>query len=230
MLCVVHIMQLRVERRADALLNDVRSLRLEESTAADVLSVVEEYHGGENIGGWDSDCGPYDSSYSVRLANDAINRVGLRFQFLRFAVKPQSVVATFMISQGRLHCMSYSVASFPRHDSKELIVEAQAYPAGPGISWPLTTPFGVEYVGGNVWIFFVNLKPSATAAELRLAFDFNLSCMSRFGGCVAACELMPTAWREYQKSVRERRLTIPRHELDDSRCVTRPVTTDTPSD
>lgn len=191
-LCAVHILQLRVERRADALLNDVRSLRLEESTAADVLSLVEKYHGRENIGGSNSDCGPYDSSYSVRLADDAINRVGLRFPFLRFAVKPQGVVATFMISQGRLHCMRYSVASFPPHDWKELIVEARAYPAAPGISWTLPSPFVVEYVGGNAWIFFVNLKPSATAAELRLAFDFNLSCMSRFGGCAAACELMPT--------------------------------------
>lgn len=217
--CIVHLLQVLVERRAEALLNDVRSLRLEESTAADVVSIVEKYRGNESGGGWNSRCGPYDSSYFVRVANDSINRIGLRFPFLRFALKPQGVVATFMLNLGRLRCMSYSVGSYPPHDWKELLVEAQAFPEVQGISWSLPTPFDVEYGGGNVWHFRTNLKPGAKPEELRLAFDFDLSCLGRFGGCVAACELMPTAWVEYEKKAEERGLEIPRHELNDKRCV-----------
>jgi len=225
--CVIYVLQLRVERRAEALLNDVRSLRLEDSTAADVLSVVQKYHGSASAGGRDAfGCDAWDASYSIRIANDALNSIGLRYPFLRFAVNPQGVVATFMVNQGRLHCMWYRFASFPPHDWKQLVVEVHANPAWAGISWPLSKPFVVEYPSGKMWFFFVNLKPAATAEELRLAFDFNLSCMRRVGGCVAACELMPTAWPEYLKRAQERGLTIPRHELDDSRCVNR-VGTDT---
>lgn len=227
-LCVVHILQLRIERRAEALLNDVRSLRLESSTSADVMAIVHKYQGFEDIGGWNSGCGPYDSSYSVRIANDSINRIGLRFPFLQFAVKPQGVVASFMLKQDRLHCLIFTVGSYPPHDWKQLMVEAHAYPAASGVLWPSSKPFVVEYGGGNVWIFFANLRPGATAEELRLTFDFNLSCMRRFGGCVAACELMPTAWQEYRKKARERGLTIPPNELDDSRCVNRVGTATSP--
>ena len=199
-------------------MNDVRSLRLEESTAADIVSIVEKYHGGEN-GGSDSRCAPYDSSYFVRVANDSINSIGLRFPFLRFAFKPQGVVAVFILNRGRLRCMSYTVGSYPPHDWKELMVEAQALPEVQGISWPLSRPFDVEYVGGNVWHFRTNLKPGARPEELRLAFDFDLSCLGRFGGCVAACELMPAAWTEYEKKAEERGSEIPRHELNDKRCL-----------
>lgn len=219
-LCVVHVVQLRVERRAEALLNEVRSLRLEESTAADVHSLVERYHGIQGVGGRNSgSCDRFDTSYSIRIANDALNSVGLRYSFLRFAIKPQGVVADFMLNEGRLHCMLYTFASFPPHDWKELRVEAHAYPAAPRISWPLSKPFVVDYGSGNDWVFFVNLKPGATPEELKRAFDFNLSCMGRFGGGAAACEVMPTAWKQYQEYARERGIRIPRHELEDKRCV-----------
>ncbi len=89
------------------------------------------------------------------------------------------------------------------------------------ISWSLSTPFDVEYVGGNVWQFFANLKLGAKPEELKLAFDFGLSCLGRFGGCAAACELMPAAWMEYEKKAEERNLEIPRHELNNKRCVNR---------
>jgi hypothetical protein len=227
-LFIVHILQLRVERQAEVLLNDVRSLRLEISTSADVMAIVHKYQGFEDIDGGNSSCA-YDSSYSVRIANDSINRIGLRFPSLQLVVKPQGVVASFMLNQGRLHCMTYTVGSYPPHDWKELTVKAQAYPTAPGVLWPLSKPFVVEYGGGNVWYFFANLKPDTTPEELKLTFNFDLSCIARIGGCVAACELMPTAWQEYQKKARERGLTIPRHELDDSRCVNRVGTDTTPT-
>jgi hypothetical protein len=228
-LCFNYVLQLRLERHAEALLNDVRSLRLEVSTAAEVRSMVEKYHGSASAGGRDAfGCDVWDASYSIRIVNDALDSVGLRYPFLRFAVKPQGVEATFMVNQGRLHCMWYRFASFPPHDWKQLVVEVQANSAAPGILWASSKPFVVEYPSGKTWFFFVNLKPDATEEELRLAFDFNLSCMRRFGGCGAACELMPTAWQEYLKKAQERSLTIPRHELDDGRCVNR-VGTDTTS-
>jgi hypothetical protein len=227
-LCVIYVLQSRVERRADALLNGVRTLRLEISTSTDVMAIVHKYQGFEFIGGWNSGCGPYESSYSVRIANDSINRLGLRFSFLQFAVKPQGVVASFMLNQDRLHCMMFSVESYPPHDWKRLMVEAHAYPAAPGVLWPSSDPFGVEYDGGKFWYFFANLKPGATPEELKLTFNFDLSCIARIGGCVAACELMPTAWLEYEKKAHERGLRIPRHELDDGRCVNRVGTDSSP--
>lgn len=177
---------------------------LEDSTAADVLSVVEKSPGRASAGGRDAfGCDVGDTSYSIRIANDALNSVDLRYPFLRFAVKPQGVEATFMVDQGRLDCMWYRFASFPPNDWKQLVVEVHANPAAPGILGPSSKPFVVEYWTGKMRFFFVDLEPGATAEELRLAFDFNLSCMRRFGGCVAACELMPTAWPEYLKRVQD---------------------------
>lgn len=228
-LCVIYVVQLRLERRSEALLNDVGSLKLEVSTGADVMAIVQKYQGFEITDGWNSGCGPYDSSYAAVIRNDSINRIGLRFPILRFAVKPQGAAAQFMLKEGRLHCLIFRVYSFPPHDWKQLTVRAQAYPDQPGLEWPPSVPFGVEYESGNVWIFFTNLRPGATPEERRRAFDFDLSCMRRIGGCVAACEMMPTAWQEYLKKVREGGLTIPRQDLADSRCANRVATEPSPA-
>jgi hypothetical protein len=86
-LCVIYVAQLRLERRSEALLNDVGSLKLEVSTAADVMAIVQKYQGFGITDGWNSGCGPYDSSYAAVIRNDSINRIGMRFPILRFAVR-----------------------------------------------------------------------------------------------------------------------------------------------
>ena len=132
-LCVIYVAQLRLERRSDALLNDVGSLKLEVSTTADVMAIVQKYQGFEITDGWNSGCGPYDSSYAAVIRNDSINRIGMRFPILRFAVKPQGAAAQFMLEEGHLHCLTFRVYSFPPHDWKQLTVQAQAYPDRPGL-------------------------------------------------------------------------------------------------
>jgi hypothetical protein len=42
----------------------------------------------------------------------------------------------------------------------------------------------------------VFITPEATEQQRDAAFDFDLSCSSRFGGCPEPCELMPAAWKE----------------------------------
>ena len=193
------------------------------------MAIVQKYQGFEITDGWNSGCGPYDSSYAAVIRNDSINRIGMRFPILRFAVKPQGAAAQFMLKEGRLHCLTFRVYSFPPHDRKQLTVQAQAYPDRLGLGWPPSVPFGVEYESGNMWIFFTNLRPGATPEERRRTFDFDLSCMRRIGGCVAACEMMPAAWQEYLKKVREGGLTIPRQDLADPRCANRFATEPTPA-
>jgi hypothetical protein len=158
-LCVIYVAQLRLERRSEALLNNVGSLKLEVSTAADVMAIVQKYQGFEITDGWNSGCGPYDFSYAAVIRNDSINRIGMRFSVLRFAVKPQGAAAQFMLKEGRLHCLIFRVYSFPPHDWKQLTVQAQAYPDQPGLGWPPSVPFGVEYDSGNVWNFLRTSGP-----------------------------------------------------------------------
>ncbi|MGB8837614.1 MAG: hypothetical protein WCC67_12760, partial [Candidatus Acidiferrales bacterium] len=70
--------------------------------------------------------------------------------------------------------------------------------------------------------YFHDLSASVTTLggpkDHQRAFDFDLSCLSRLGGCRGVCELMPSAWIDYQKKAQEKGLDLPADELADPYC------------
>jgi hypothetical protein len=66
---------------------------------------------------------------------------------------------------------------------------------------PLETNMGAFHVSGawsgKPYRVFVALTPGATDAQRHAAYDLNLSCLTRLGGCENAMSLLPSiAWGE----------------------------------
>jgi hypothetical protein len=73
----------------------------------------------------------------------------------------------------------------------------------------------------NIRSFNTRITTDATPYEARRAFNFDLSCLTRFGGCRAGCEVMPSAWLDYQEKAKEKGEAVPADELADPRCKNR---------
>lgn len=62
------------------------------------------------------------------------------------------------------------------------------------------------------------LLPNATPDQRDAALDFNLSCISSFGGCRAFCEIMPSIWREELRTYKHEMPPLVRDLLDNPKC------------
>ncbi len=110
---LILIVNFRTQQRANRLLQDARSLKVGESTGGDVLRIVRNYSMVIKTGG-SSGCAAADESYSVRIANDTLNRVGFALPILRpLDVRPTGIVAMFLLQKGRLCYLSYSLSVIP---------------------------------------------------------------------------------------------------------------------
>jgi hypothetical protein len=198
--CVIRIIYLRDARRAEALLNDVRSLRVGESSASDVQGVVEKYGGFEYPGGSaDPGCPAPDNSYHAGVTHVLLNRFALRFPALWFVIRPRGVGAEFLLKSGRLCYLSYGVDTFPAPHQWLLTVSGSMIPVGSG-EFPsgYNLPYRTLEATGNHNILNAQATSDAPLEDRRKVFAFDLSCLSRFGGCRSACELLPSAWLDWQ--------------------------------
>jgi hypothetical protein len=208
---LVRVIYVRQEQRAAMLLNAVLSLRPGESSATDIEGIVANYKGGPtDISGLA--CDPHGPSYIVHIANDALNSMGS--SAVLAVLRPRNVNAIFILKNGTLCYVQYSVEIVPGRRLRPVRTNASVTLA----SETELLPFDIEYLGGNIRSFQVALTSEATPDQHRRAFDFDLSCLARFSGCHVACELMPSAWLDYQKKARAEGRAPRPEELGDPHC------------
>jgi hypothetical protein len=128
---VIGVLHFRTARRAEALLEEVRSLRIGESGVVDVQKIVEKYQGVGDEGS-NPACDQRDFSYDVIIANYFLNDLGTRYPVLHFALRPRGVLATFMLKEGKLCYLRYSVATIPGNSPWELSMRARGNPDDQG--------------------------------------------------------------------------------------------------
>jgi hypothetical protein len=213
--CLIFAIQSRNRRRAENLLRDVQTIHVGKSTTEDVTNLLRNYR-DTGYPASSSMCPSADSSYSVRIANDSLNQLGMKFPKLRkIGLKPWGVVAMFLLEHGKVCYFEYSFGLMRSEQWKELIVEVAAPPRVPGEEFE---PYFPQYLGGKAIRFTTLVYPEATLDQRRRAFDLDLSCLTQVGGCTNACEMMPAAWPDYLKEAREEGANLPADELADSRC------------
>jgi len=216
---LVFILTLRSQRKAEALLREVRGLSVGESSEEDVLSIVRRY-GGENgstASGYCSAIG--GETHSVGVSNNFLNRLGVKMPLLRPFGNPfWRVNATFVIQNGLLCFASYDYEGFLGDGDWSVsadVYSRQSFPKYPD------APEAYEILAGTFRhdrSFRTTVTPDATAEQREHAFDLDLSCITRFGECRQPCELMPSVWLDDQRIARERGLSLPSDEINDPRC------------
>ena len=193
---VLKIIYVLNARRAENILQDVRILRVEESTTGDVQRSVRKYGGDECRGcSVSPGCPSPDMSYYVAATNVPLNSLAMRFPRLWFATRPRGVVAEFLLKEGRLCYLDFSVGNYVARHDWPLDVTGIMIPEGVG--FPPSSDGTLE-AGGKVYKLDAYVTPDAPLEDRQKAFAFDLSCLSRFDGCRTACELLPSAWLDWQ--------------------------------
>ena len=216
---VIYGANLHTVRQAESLLRAVKLLRIGYSSGADVQKILRTFGdaGGRQFAG---SCPSCDQS-SVVVSSDALNHLGAVVPFglaphLRlFGNTWWFAQADFEIQNGRLYSVRYRVHTTPAsYPPTSLFLDAVA--SG---SPAFDSSYGVftrVFKGGrelDAWT-----SAGSTEQERQRAFDFDLSCLTVFGGCRATCELMPSVWIDFQKEARTEGWTLPTEEASDPYC------------
>ena len=151
-------------------------------------------------------------------ARDIVHDVHARL----FGATVWRAVAFFGMQDGHLTCVHYRVLSIPQGS-------ASAYSS---VDYRVSSkngdgPYGVSFANiHNTKTLEAAVNTDASPDQRDHAFDFDLSCLARMGGCRNVCEVMPSAWRDYEakahtegNAIPPERL-LPSEELSDPRCKT----------
>lgn len=212
---VIFFVNLRAERRAAELLLAVGSLRIRESTDADVEQIVNRFGGEAGLEA--TGVCPSNSTHSVEIRSEGLNWLGLNSAWLRpFGNRIWSVSALIATSQGRVCWISLWANAVLWDIPQQLQAETDAVlDDSVGEAHHVST--GTRR---NISFIRIQISPNATSQQMQSAADFDLSCLTRIGGCRATCELLPSAWVDYQIEARKEGWSLPNDELNDNRCKT----------
>ncbi len=208
-------LNLRAERRARSALDEIRALAVGVSTETEVQNVVDR-NGGEGTATTSGHCGPDAKSHSVMVASRPLDWLGAESPALRlFGDRAWAMDAFLVTSNGMLCFKSYDVRALR---SRYSVISASAS-TEQGFRNAVPPPY-VVYVGSRRMIDFIRVETTtdATEEQRQRAFDFDLSCLLRFGGCRARCELMPHAWTDYLAGAKENGWDMPAGELANQKC------------
>jgi hypothetical protein len=147
----------------------------------------------------------------------------------RFGLRPSAVVADLRYRNERLSYLSYSFDTLGLTSSgrpRELLAEVrfqdhtnfeqhESYHVGMDLSL-VHSLYGKQGDGKLRLVAIVT--PQATGEERNSAFDFDLSCISTFRGCRAACEVMPSVWKEALRRSQNKEISLPQEELENPVC------------
>jgi len=209
---------LRGKRKAEGLLREVRSLRVGPSTSADVEPIVRRY-GAEPAIASSSDCPGAAQSYSIWTANRMLNLLSMRYPLLdRVGLRPAGASAMILLEAERVCLVYFGVGS--RKTAAGEYLEA---------STTLTRAADDPHLEGLQYAVHISrvrdtrriaviVGPAASVEQFQHAFDYDFSCLTRFQGCQAVCEFMPSAWLDYQRYRRTHGWELSPEEAGDPYC------------
>ena len=214
---------LHSQHQAEKLLREVRMLRLGKSSAADVDRIRAKFQRFERS---DGPCTPASCTYLIELSNFWIvlnhprlsaplfsGEVGLGpatflhnlltrtgFHFYR-------VIGSFTISHGILRSLSFD-AAIETPAGWALVGDASTYLFSSAYTYSRALEIHPEYHVGSPGgctgcrMIYAVINPYSTQEQLQHAFDFNLSCISRFWtSCTENRDIMPSAAVDREKDV-----------------------------
>jgi hypothetical protein len=205
----VQIQQRILRWRTERLLADMRELQSHTSTWADAQKIMTKWGAW---GSYEGSCTHERCTYSITIVDTLSTLVWTnvdRYPILRtlsllrsfMGEKDAYIVATLDIKNGIVEKSSYQLAF------GELFARANAVnefdPQFAGDQRMLHPEYWVGKNGGCTGCikFETGYTPLAGKEKIRELTDFNFSCITRWSPCATEAEIMPTAWKLYQKEL-----------------------------
>jgi hypothetical protein len=213
LLSFVQIGQWVARRRAERLLSDIQSLRLQRSTWSDAQRIINLWG---RWGHYKGTCDASNCEYGISIKDWATDvALGLyRFPRLERLAEPVLFKLTPLIG-ARLPEVDSQVSV---HDGKVVgiyfsvdtvvpymygvLMSSTISTAHPEyyVEWPERNPhpeYSMVMRHGTLHLFFTEFNADAKDEDLEWLMEFNLSCMTRLSPCKEDSDLRPSAWRHY---------------------------------
>jgi hypothetical protein len=211
---------LHMRRDAYALLSYMRSFNVGESTTSDVLLALKPFRSLPNLPSMNC-----ETFYNVQVSNFVLNRITYNSPLLRrVGLVPWGVRGAVSFQKGKLCASIFSVET-TLDEQRRLTVSARGVASNTQMLMNDHPDYEVFPLASNDHFHRLDVRftPRATSEEREHAFDFDLSCLTRSGGCGSECELMPSAWLDYEKTARSKGWTLRPNEVNDPHCKERPA-------
>ncbi|HEX9761262.1 MAG TPA: hypothetical protein VGA40_10095 [Candidatus Acidoferrales bacterium] len=187
--------------RAEQLLNEIRSLRLHESSFEDARPINDHFK-GEPIPWNDKPqpCTLEDCSLWFSVGHMVDERIPKRVQekLKKVGLRQWMAMATIRVQRGLVREISYGVVT----DADEHFLTAGVQSVERFEPFRHSRPLMDEepnYKARHTrhrGIFSTEFTADATPVEVQRAFDFRLGCLSRLRPCELQ-EMVPSAWEDY---------------------------------
>jgi hypothetical protein len=208
--------------RAERLLSDIRSLRLQRSTWSDAQRIINRWgRWGRYKGTCDASICEYDISITDWVTDVALelNRFPRLVRFAEptlsrlmplFGARLPQVFSRVSVHDGKVVGIDFSVATeVPNIDG--VLMSSSASTARPEyyVEWPERNPhpeYSVVMRYGTIHAFFTEFNADAKDEDLAWLMEFNLSCMTRLSPCKEDSDLRPSAFAHYLAESKNRHL------------------------
>lgn len=189
------------QRKAKHLLAEIQDPRWASAAFEDARNLSEKY-GGHAVGhGLDAPLTPEDYP-----ANFGCNKSGCRFNIkisntplFQLHLAPRTELnAGLQVERGRVTRVTVGLTSLKKEKAAEFelavdVIDEFCYPCYDG-QQPYSAHFGWDYRSQRPVGLTVRLTPASTPAQRHSAYDLNLACLTKFGGCKDARALLPELW------------------------------------
>jgi hypothetical protein len=214
--CVLYVTDLRARHRAEALIRDISSFRLGVTTIAAVLPLLGRYDlwphpFGEACKYIDPASAP-ETSYLLHAGSVVVNTVDLKLPLVRkTGINPLGAVADLHFKSGKLCALDFRIGTTLETNGESLKADVREVWSDSQIPFIDHPGYGELFGSSQPWLRHrveIWLSSNATVGDYKNAFDFDLSCLQSLHGCLDACELMPSVWRDYQGKAHDNGWTV----------------------
>jgi hypothetical protein len=218
----IHIASVRNRLKAEALLSAIRLLRVGESTLSTTQKLRIDFGARRAVSS------PAEQSYQIIASNFSLENLKDRFpRIWRFGLRPSVFDVDLRYRGEKLIFVRYSIGSAVFTSSgkiedllaETIVEEDRGSEQQPTFRAAYRTRPALGGWANETQVLFGGLLTSkATPEEREAGFDFDLSCMSSFGGCQRFCELMPSVWRAAMREHQNKEISLPPELLGDPKC------------
>ncbi len=196
--------------RAERLLADMRELQSHESKWPDAQKIMMRWR---PWGLGESSCAPQECFFYVRMMDPIGAFVQENFDrhpsshlliwpLQLLGEKYTFIEASLRVSRGLVEESRFRMNFWGRNEGISIAVNDFGAWDYPSERWQHPDYYAEKHPGCDDCIRFeTGFTPFAGSDKIRELTDFNFSCITRWSPCTTEADVMPTAWRLYQREL-----------------------------
>jgi hypothetical protein len=189
-----------LKHTAEALLTDVKALRIGQSDFADAMRIAQKYQRFRVEGNASVPASPEPAENVFPAKTCTSERcffefiIGNRPLSTLHLAHEASFNAVFAVLHGKVEYVQVHLIGGPDPGVNGAIVEEIGTRTDQQPTYGFRNPIGSPYLG-------VILTPSAPTAVRDSAFDMNMNCLIASTNCDKPCDYLPLAWSDWKSEM-----------------------------